>query len=229
MRFIKLTAFSVGTNELRPYCAYTDPMIGFSGRCMSLLAQVAELSAQCDRERIDPITNQVKSAWRPSDTQRSQAEDLKKRLNASATTVFRGCTHIDDSAKSPSASLKEEQDAEEIFATNEAYHWAGLIHLSRRVLALPSTDPEVQALVKRALDSLAKVRRGSSAESCLLFPMFSAGCESQDEEERALFMDRLTAVEGWGMYHVGRARQLMQTVWDTGRPWETLVDGEFFG
>jgi hypothetical protein len=28
---------------------------------------------------------------------------------------------------------------------------------------------------------------------------------------------------------VNKARSLMQKVWDTGKPWESLVSGEFFG
>ncbi|CAK4012122.1 Serine threonine kinase [Lecanosticta acicola] len=206
-----------------------DCFFGFSGRCIALLAQVAELTAQCDNQRIDPVTNQVKAGWRPSEEVRHQAEELKKRLTASAGTVFRGCMHTDPTSSQFNNEIRDEKDTEEIYATNEAYHWAGLIHLARRVLALPSTHPEVQDSVQMVLSSLQKVRRGSSAESCLLFPMFTAGCEAQKEEQRALFMDRLRAVEGWGMQHVGRARALMQTVWDTGKPWETLVDGEFFG
>ncbi|EME80490.1 Serine/threonine protein kinase [Pseudocercospora fijiensis CIRAD86] len=204
-----------------------DCFFGFSGRCIALLAQVAELSASCDNQRIDPVTNQVKAGWRPSAEVRQQAEELKKRLHASANTVFRGCMHTD--TNQPQSENNQDKDADEIYATNEAYHWAGLIHLSRRVLALPSSDPEVQKQVQNVLESLEKVRRGSTAESCLLFPMFTAGCEALQEDQRMLFMDRMEAVEGWGMAHVGRARQLMQTVWDTGKPWETLVDGEFFG
>jgi hypothetical protein len=43
-------------------------------------------------------------------------------------------------------------------------------------------------------------------------------------------MDRLKAVEGWGMHNVCHARELMEEVWRTGKPWETLVTGdEFFG
>lgn len=205
-----------------------DCFFGFSGRCIALLAQVAELSAECDKLRIDPVTNQVKMGWKPDEDVRQHAEELKKRLNASANTVFRGCMHTDPNDPQANGS-RDEKDAEEIYATNEAYHWAGLIHLSRRVLALRSTDPVVQESVSKVIHSLQKVRRGSSAESCLLFPMFTAGCEAQREDQRQLFMDRLKAVEGWGMQHVGRARHLMQTVWDTGKPWETLVDGEFFG
>ena len=42
-------------------------------------------------------------------------------------------------------------------------------------------------------------------------------------------MERLRGVEGWGMSHVGRAKELMERVWTTGQPWEGMVGGEFFG
>lgn len=206
-----------------------DCFFGFSGRCISLLAQVAELASQCDRQRINPVTRQVRADWQPPKHVQRETEDLKQRLKESATNYYRGCTHQDPSSP-PSPGKKTEQDIQEIYATNEAYHWAGHIHLSRRVLALPSTDPEVQDCVQMVIESLQKVRRGSSAESCLVFPMFTAGCEAQPGEARELFMDRLKAVEGWGMHNVRRARELMEEVWRTGKPWETLVTGdEFFG
>lgn len=206
-----------------------DCFFGFSGRCIALLAQVAELAASCDHQRIDTATNEIRPEWSPNEDIQQQAEELRKRLEASANTVFRGCTHVHAKGSDDVGDDNEGRDTEEIYATNEAYHWAGLIHLSRRVLALPSTDGRVQDSVERIIQSLGKVRRGSSAECCLLFPMFSAGCEAQTEEQRKVFMDRLSAVEGWGMSHVGRARTLMQTVWETGKPWELLVNGEFFG
>lgn len=207
-----------------------DCFFGFSGRCIALLAQVAELASLCDQERIDPTTKQVRPDWQPPDKVKADTEDLKQRLKESATNYYRGCTHHQDPASPPSPGEKSEQDIQEIYATNEAYHWAGHIHLSRRVLALPSEHAEVQDCVRRVMASLQKVRRGSSAESCLLFPMFTAGCEALTQQARDLFMDRLKAVEGWGMHNVCRARALMEEVWATGRPWETLVQGdEFFG
>ena len=153
---------------------------------------------------------------------------MKKRLQKSATTVFRGCLHTFYKDRRPSEP-PEELYTEELYATNEAFHWAGLIYLNRRVLGLPSTSLCVQENVRKVIRSLRSVRRGSNAESCLLFPMFNAGCEAQSEEDRAVFMDRLKEVEGFGMANVGQARHLMETVWATGRPWETLVNGEFIG
>lgn len=205
-----------------------DCFFGFSGRCIALLAAVAALAAESDGRRIDPATGRQRPGWQPPDAVREQAQELKRRLNASAQCVYRGCMHFDpDIPDGPDA--RSRSDIDEISATNEAFHWSGLIHLSRRVLGLPRDHPEVQDGVSRVLASLAKVRRGSTAESCLLFPMFTAGCEAQDPLQRRLFAERLQNVEGWGMQHVARARALMQKVWDTGDAWEGLVNGEFFG
>nr|POE63708.1 adhesion and hyphal regulator 1 [Quercus suber] len=204
-----------------------DCFFGFSGRCLALLAQIAEMASRCDKQRIDPITNQIKAGWAPDVETRTRAKRLRNALEASARCVYRGCTH-QNPYDSPSET-RNERNVVEIFATNEAYHWAGLVHLSRRVLGLPSHHPEVQLQVQRVIESLEKIGRGSSAERCLLLPMFSAGCEAQSESDRELFMDRMRAVEGWGMQNVGRAKALMQIMWDTGRPWETMVDGEFLG
>ncbi|KAK3677818.1 hypothetical protein LTR78_002668 [Recurvomyces mirabilis] len=208
-----------------------DCFFGFSGRCIALLAQVAELSTQCDNQRIDPITQQVKVGWQPRDDVRNQAEELRKRLEASAKTVYRGCMHTQNTISSPHSTIEAvtDRDIEEIYAVNEAYHYAGLLHLATRVLNHQSFSPTVQDLVQKVIRVLMKVRRGSTAESCLLFPMFTAGCEAQTEEEREIFMGRLREIEGWGLSQVGAARAVMSRVWGEGRAWVTIVEGEFLG
>jgi hypothetical protein len=120
-------------------------------------------------------------------------------------------------------------DSLEMDATNQAYHWAGHVHLHRRILGKPSSHPDVQNAVREIFGALYKVRRGSNAESCLLFPMFTAGCDTQDEKQRADILERIKGVERLGMTQVHKARALMERVWETGKPWETLVAGEFFG
>ncbi|KAM0701300.1 hypothetical protein Q7P35_011661 [Cladosporium inversicolor] len=207
-----------------------DCFFGFSGRCIALLAAVAELAADCDKERIDPSTRQPRPEWRPSEAVERKARELQNRLIASASCVYRGCMHSAP-GDSPSLTYRDmsERDIAEIFATNEASHWAGMIHISRRVLNLPHSHPDVQDCVAKVIENLSKVRRGSSAESCLLFAMFTAGCEAQTEADRAIFENRLEAVEGWGMCHVKRARKLMHRVWESGGSWEGVVEGEFFG
>ncbi|KAI5269774.1 hypothetical protein E4T47_06792 [Aureobasidium subglaciale] len=120
-------------------------------------------------------------------------------------------------------------ELQEMVSVNESFHLAGLIHLHRRVFGKASTDPEVQGSVKLVLQALKGVRRGGTAESSLLFPMFTAGCEAQDVADRDMILERLKLVEGLGMTYVRNARHLMEKSWDTGESWEVLVAGEFLG
>ncbi|SLM33986.1 Zn(2)-C6 fungal-type DNA-binding domain [Lasallia pustulata] len=178
-----------------------DCLMGFTTRCVSILAKIAELARQCDNERIRPDG--------------SEARRHK----------YRGCPHRRASTARPDSSW----DFQEMRATNDAFHWAGLVHLHRRVLGKPSADCEVQFAVCEIVEQLGKVRRGGTAEANLLFPMFTAGCDARDGGVRAEILERLRVVERSGMTQVRKARTLMERVWETGRPWETLVAGEFFG
>ena len=96
-------------------------------------------------------------------------------------------------------------------ATNDAFHWAGLVHLYRRVLGRRGADPEVQFAVGEIVRQLGRVRRGGTAEANLLFPMFTAGCDAPEEGEgegvgvggvRKEILERLRGVEGSGMTQV---------------------------
>ncbi|TKA76904.1 hypothetical protein B0A49_02739 [Cryomyces minteri] len=218
-----------------------DCLLGFTSHCIGVLASIAELARQCDMERIDS-TGTIRTDWRPSSATIAAAEKLKADLREGREHVYKGCMHRRPSFSSPSSTtattsstplLPPESevgwDSLEVYATNAAFHWAGLIHLNRRVLGRPSTDPEVQNAVREIVGALYKVRPGSTAEACLLFPMFTAGCDAQNAGQREKIMTRLKSVEGCGMTQVRKARRLMQRVWDSGRAWETLVTGEFFG
>ena len=176
-----------------------DCLLGFTSRCVSILARIAELAKSCEKERID-ADGSMNPNWRPSGEVITQAEKLKLQLQEGRGHVSKACTHR-------RANISESEmawDSLEIYATNEAFHWAGLIHLTRRVLGRPSSDPEVQNAVREIIGALYKVRRGSTAESCLLFPMFTAGCDALDKGQRMKILERLKSVESYGMTHVSR-------------------------
>ncbi|KAL4808467.1 fungal-specific transcription factor domain-containing protein [Aspergillus unguis] len=69
--------------------------------------------------------------------------------------------------------------------------------------------------------------------SALTFPLFIAGCEAspEDEEDRALIMQTLTALEGnFGIGNVKRAKQVLGVVWNgnyhgKGRHWVDVLEG----
>lgn len=177
-----------------------DCLLGFTSRCVSILAKIAELARLCDSERID-TSGHIREDWRPSVSTVDAAETLKLELQEARTHRYSGRPHPHAGASSETA---DGWDALEMIATNDAFHWAGQIHLHRRVLGKPSADPEVQTAVREIVGSLFKVRKGGTAEACLLFPMFTAGCDAKEPVQREKIMERLKVVEGTGMTHVCR-------------------------
>ena len=220
-----------------------DCLLGFTTRCVAILAQIASLARRCDWERLDPETNRARPEWRPSPSVLEEAEKLQAELEVARTHSHKQCPHhgpeccdsTSGTGATPASSSSHYGDggggldAIESTATNSAFHWAGLIHLLRRVHNLPRSDLRVQNAVREIVGELNKVRKGGNVEACLLFPMFTAGVEAEEQSSRDAVLDRVKGAEGVGMCQVGRARALMEEVWRTGKEWEGLVKGEFFG
>jgi hypothetical protein len=173
--------------------------MGFTIRCIGSLARVSELAKRCEPRRIDEEGN-VREGWSPSPEVVEEAVKIRQALEDGVLdrNIRKGCNH----RSSTSSESEGAWDATEIYATNELYHWAGLIHLYRRVLGKPAMDHEVQQAVREIVGLLYKIRRGSTAEACLIFPMFAAGCDAHDEGQREKILDRLRNVEGFGLNHV---------------------------
>lgn len=178
-----------------------DCFFGFTNCCISLLARVARLAHKCDSQRIDDHGN-ADPDWKPTEEVVEEAGALKKKLSHSRHHVQHGCRH--NASEDEQSSEKTRLELQEMVSVNEAFHLAGLIHVDRRVLGKPSSDAEIQDAVKLVLQALKNVRRGGTAESSLLFPMFTAGCDALDVEDREMILDRLKLVEGLGMTNVSR-------------------------
>jgi len=173
-----------------------DCIMGFTSRCVRLLAKIAELARVCDNERIGP-DHTIQIDWKPSDATIARAQKLDRELSESRLHPSQPCTHMQSSGEAA-----YQWDSLEMAATNEAFHWAGLVHLHRRILGKPSTHPDVQNAVREIHGALYKVRKGSSATACLLFPIFTAGCDTQDEKQRGDILERIKGVERFGMTQV---------------------------
>ncbi|KAF2757229.1 hypothetical protein EJ05DRAFT_511952 [Pseudovirgaria hyperparasitica] len=217
-----------------------DCFFGFTTRCVGYLARVAALAKSCEPARFDP-TGAIRPNWHPPPAIAAQAHRLLADLHAGKNHVYKGCRHRPSMPHSHSHTpdivlgLDDDDhheagwDALEIFATNTMFHCAGIIHLLRRVLGRPRADAQVQDAIAEIIEKLGRVRKGGTAEACVLFPLFTAGCEALEGVHRERIMDRMINGEGFGMIQVHKARTLMEKVWETGEPWETLVSGEFFG
>lgn len=197
-----------------------DCIMGFTTRCVAILARIADLARRTDAQRIAG-PGRVVAGWHPMPEIEARARKLEDDLRGSLARQSRPCRHH--------VHTVDVWDEVEMHATNEAFHWAGLVHLYRRVLGKASKDREVQEAVSKIVECLERVKRGGNAEACLLFPLFTAGCDSADAAVRQKLLERVRTVEGAGMSQVHRARTLMETVWATGQPWETLISTEFIG
>jgi Fungal specific transcription factor domain len=209
-------------------------MLGFTSHCVPILAHVANLARLCSNDREDVETGTIDHDWQPSLHIQRECDRLQAGLESSRVHTVKHCPHYghrEGSTDSEGAlTMSEDATAKlESAATNDAFHHAALIHLLRRVRNLPRSAAEVQDAIQKIVGALSQVRPGGSAEACLLFPMFTAGAEAEDEHTRLLILDRVRRLEGIGMMQVGRARTLMEMVWETGQEWETLAQGEFFG
>lgn len=208
--------------------------LGFTSHCVPIIARIGNLAKLCSAERDDPETGQINHDWHPSPGIQLECDRLEADLESSRIHPVKQCSHhLHDAnstgARNAFAHSDNSTDIVEAAATNDAFHRAALIHLLRRVRNLPRSTPEIQNAIRDIVGALSKVRPGGSAEACLLFPMFTAGVEAEEKQTRFVVLERVKSLEGVGMMQVGRARALMERVWETGQDWETLAQGEFFG
>jgi hypothetical protein len=115
----------------------------------------------------------------------------------------------------------------DLIALAEAYRLAALIQLYR-------TSPKHASLIPdcalRAMEFVARIPPGSPAESSLLYPIFLAGAELDDEAAIERCFKRLEDIQKRNRYeNVGSVQKVLKEVWrpkiDGGekRDWEDVV------
>lgn len=194
-----------------------DCFFGFTGRCVSILAKIGELARQCEAEKreflerssMNPrgmlITRDADplQSWNPTSAIYTAAMALQQELEDARGKASGHCSHTHHHGQHfRTGSPSDEFDAVELLATNDAFHWAALVHLYRRVLNYPTHNPRVQNAVAQIVMAMLKVRQGGTAENCLLFPLFSAGCEAIEHRHREYTLKRMVEVEKSGLTQV---------------------------
>jgi hypothetical protein len=175
-----------------------DCFFGCTMLCMKLLGDVASLVKETQTFRLDDA-GRVRPNWSPSSEIKRRADSLLRQLLTSIGSQVYTCPH---DVMSPGSAESQKQDLRELETTNILYHLAGIIQLRRRVLNDSQDSDDVKTAVSTVLSNLEKIRAGSPAEACLLFPIFTAGCEATDLEQRERFKGRITDIEGFGMKQV---------------------------
>ena len=188
-----------------------DCFFGFTTRCVAILHKIGELARQCEKER-KVLNNMRRNSqdqldymmWHPTKDVLRSALTLRTELRESRAKSVGRCSHVHDNgyAHFHNGSDIDDFDEDELLAANDAFHWAAEIHLYRRVLGYPTDHPDVQYAVGLIVEAMYKVKSGGTAENCLLFPLFTAGCEAIDYTHRNYTLRRMLDVEKTGLTQV---------------------------
>ncbi|KAF2015413.1 hypothetical protein BU24DRAFT_177751 [Aaosphaeria arxii CBS 175.79] len=99
----------------------------------------------------------------------------------------------------------------DLIALAESYRLAALIQLYHNS---EEHKPLIPVCAARAMQFLSRIPPGSPAESSMLYPMFLAGAELDEEAQIALCFQRLSNIQERNRYeNVGMVQQVLQEVW----------------
>ncbi|KAJ5495501.1 hypothetical protein N7539_000617 [Penicillium diatomitis] len=114
----------------------------------------------------------------------------------------------------------------ELRCSHFAFVHAALLHLHRRVQLLPKAHIKVRTDVANILDILRFIEPDSSMNVLLLWPVFSAGCETEEWEVQNEIFTRMGHMQDRGMGNFTRARQVLRQYWTFGShlPWDLHLE-----
>ncbi|KAE8151621.1 C6 zinc finger domain protein [Aspergillus avenaceus] len=212
--YFTLLSTCCSSEGLDEFCV--DCFTGFTPRTGLFLTKLGKLVHQCDNERFDQVGMWL-SGWRPSADVVLQAQALIGDLEVLRRRAHAGSKHF------------RETQSTSIISSDEAFYYAGLLHLHRRVLGTSPFMTPVREALDGLMEALEHIPRGDSVEVGILFPLFTAGCETREPELRYEIQERFEILEKTGMKQIQHARRLMRRCWDEGLPWIALASGEFLG
>ncbi|QKX56932.1 uncharacterized protein TRUGW13939_04040 [Talaromyces rugulosus] len=184
-----------------------DDICGYSLNLVPIFSKIGCL-ARIQYERSSTIVDQEKntqSACSPLDLT-DQTQSLETRL---------------ESLPSPRISVgvwtsQQRELVEELRDTHPAFVHTALLHLHRRVQLLSKCHPKVRKDVTSILRVVKKVRPFSPANVLLIWPLFSAGCETDSTSERAVIDERMSIMQSLGMGNFTRGREALHKYWESG-------------
>jgi len=102
--------------------------------------------------------------------------------------------------------------AEYIIHTAEAYRYATILYLQQAIPGLPGADRE--EVTRKVFDHLAVVPSISTITFVQIFPLFIAGCEANEVEDRKWVQERWTVmIARMRVRNVSKCWEITQEVW----------------
>ncbi|KAF2653866.1 hypothetical protein K491DRAFT_759425 [Lophiostoma macrostomum CBS 122681] len=106
------------------------------------------------------------------------------------------------------------RDAQDLLHCNISFHAACHLIFYSRLRDLPASAPIVRRKVKDIVEATAKIPISSRTSNALAFPLFTAGCEAIDSDDRLVLIARLSTLEGLCFSDILRMKAILRNVWD---------------
>ncbi|GAB7350082.1 hypothetical protein MBLNU459_g0749t1 [Dothideomycetes sp. NU459] len=188
---------------------YIDDFVGFSLELMPILSRIGRMARLQQRRKHLGSSLGLDYA--------EMAEDLDSLLSDNVAHTEQQLNALFERVSSPSiidafpAIL-----AGEAILIHQLFVYAALLHLYRRVQELPKDHPKPEHAMSRIVEIIELLRPESPAVILILWPLFSAGCETDDPVRRQIIMGRMLDMRMHGMGNVSKAVEVMQRYWEAG-------------
>lgn len=189
---------------------HVDEISGYSLELIPILAEVSNLASQI---RLH-VAGETGNDYAPSLEMMIQAEELESNLLQLLDRP------VCDETLSRGGSI-----ALELQSTHLSFVHSALLHLHRRVQLHPKDHIKVRTDIKNILGALSLIEPHSPMNILILWPIFSAGCETEESEERNTILARMGNMQKLGMGNFTRAREVLRKYWVSGSqlPWDIYL------
>ncbi|OGM43186.1 hypothetical protein ABOM_008859 [Aspergillus bombycis] len=187
---------------------YVDDISGYSPELIPMLAQLAQMA---NRQDVCMAAKHSAQFTLPQQLL-EEARELECRIRS-----------ITDRSVSNSTSKNHDSALTvDLRHTHRAFVHASLLHLHRRVQLLPRDHSQVKEDITNIVNAVVNIDPLSPANILILWPMFSAGCETSFVSERDLIQNRMANMQSLGMGNYTRARDMLRLFWSSGSllPWD---------
>ncbi|THY08751.1 hypothetical protein D6D01_09604 [Aureobasidium pullulans] len=177
----------------RPRLAQPDDLCGYSLELMPLISRIGQLA------------NQDPSLW-------SSPVILDE---ISQLEIYIGLFYEPDKPGTL-ANTDPMEPEEKMRNTNNAFASSALLHLYRRVYQFSKDHHMVRTAIQNILRAVENLTASSTTIVLSLWPIFSAGCETDDAEERHFINMRMQHMESLGLGNFKQTRAAMNSYWSSG-------------
>lgn len=152
-------------------------------------------------------------------------QNTETQLTALLSTVCAPPSADDGEDAAVGGATYSAQLAEETQLSHRLFVYAALLHLYRRVQELPKDHAKPEYATAKIIEIVGVLRPESPASIVILWPLFSAGCETDNAERRAIIKERIIEMRRWGMGNVEQALEAMEAYWesDSGERWDVFL------